>query len=612
MMRPWARGGWRVELVIVLVAIVALVLLGGANAYYVRIIELVLIYAMVGMALDVITGYGGQFSLGHSGLFAVGAYAASYGYLHMGIPFPLNALWAMAIAAVAGVIIAWPALRLSDLYLALATMAFAFIVQLAANDFDGITGGAGGVGGLAPAISRYGISAWLGEHYLWVVGLAFVVTWILLRRMTRSRWGRALIGMRDSEMLAASVGVDLRALKRGAFVLSAMVTGLAGALFAHLGFLSPDIFQLALSISFITIVFLGGSGTLIGSLVGAIVVVGVPERVTIDPNLNLVIYGALLIVVMIAAPRGVAGALQSVAERWRRTRSAPKPSVAVDVHEPATPGPRVRPSEPLDPRRALVATDVHKAFGGNTVLNGVDLTVGAGRLVGLIGPNGSGKTTLLNILGGQLIADAAELRIDDERVEQLGPPDRVRRGLARTFQHATLVPSLTVSENVMLGAHLRGAIPFVGAPFAVGRRLREERALGERAAALLEEVGVEPGYWHRRPEELPYGVTRIVEVAVALAAEPRYLMLDEPAAGLVEEEIERLAGVIDRCVGSGVGVLLVEHHLGLVLRLADSVVCLDGGKIIMSGDPETVARHPAVLEAYLGPAWATPATEVTP
>jgi len=604
------------EVAILAVVLVATVFVQGTNDFYLRIIELVLIYTMVGMALDLVTGYAGQFSLGHSGLFAVGAYSAVYAYLQMGIPFPFDILFAMLVAAAAGLVVGGPALRLADLYLALATAAFAFIIQLAANDLDWITGGAGGVGGLQPSISHSSYSAWLGDHYLWVVMVVFVVGWLSLRRLTQSRWGRALIAIREAGQVASAVGIGLRSVKLQAFVISAAVTGAAGALFAHLGYVSPDIFQLSLSIAFVTILFLGGNGTLIGSLIGALVVIGVPQEVEIDPNVNNIVYGALLIAVMIVAPRGVVGSAALAFDRLRRSASQPdSPAVrpgphatAIEEH-PAPSGSRRRRGAPASLNGSVRACDISKSFGGLHVLKDIDVHLERGELLGLIGPNGSGKTTFLNILGGQLPADAGSIFLDDMCIGGEGPARRAALGLGRTFQHGGLSGTLTVRENVMLGAHLRGTVGFAPAATLVARRLCEEDELRARADVTLDELGVEKHYRDRRPPELPYGTLRLVEVAVALAGMPRYLLLDEPAAGLAEEEIDRLAGVLDRSVASGVGILLVEHHLGLVLDLADRVVVIESGKLIMTGPPRDVAADPKVLEAYLGPDWARQATE---
>lgn len=594
------------ELALIAASMIVVWALSGSNAFYTRIIELVFIYAMVGASLDLVTGYAGQFSLGHSGLFAVGAYAGAYGYLHLGIPFPFDGLFAMAITAIAGFIIGFAPLRLADLYLALATAAFAFIVQLAANDLSGITGGASGLGGLEPAISRYSYSAYLGNHYIWVCGVAFVIAFVVLRRIVQSRWGRAMVTIRGAEPLASSVGIGVRGVKLKSFVASATVTGLAGALFAHLGYISPDIFVFSLSVSFITIVFLGGSGTLVGAIIGAVVVVGVPTRLNLSANLNLTIYGLLLVAVMIVAPRGVAGSLDEAIRRLRRPllQDKGKPELnAVGIEAGATTH-GYRNGSAVDADGRLVASDIEMQFGGLKVLNGVGLSVRRGELLGLIGPNGSGKTTLLNILGGQLAPAAGTIVLDGESIEQESTAARASRGIARTFQHAALSESLTVRENVMVGAHLQGGLRFSVAAASVSKRLGEERLLAKLAEENLARLGIPMRYRDRLPAELPYGVLRLCEVAVALAAEPRYLLLDEPAAGLVEEEIAALTTVLRDCVAGGIGIVLVEHHLGMVLGLSDRIVVLEGGQMIMDGPPDQVARDPKVVEAYLGPGWA--------
>jgi branched-chain amino acid transport system permease protein len=519
---------------------------------------------------------------------------------------------ALFVTALAGVAIGAPALRLADLYLALTTVAFAYIIATGANDWIFFTGGPGGVGGLQLQLSSHSWVRWLGNEYLWFVAGVFFAFWLLLRRIVRSRWGRALVGIRDSQSMAAAVGVRVDRLKLGAFVTSAACTGVAGALFAHLGYLSPDIFQLSLSIAFVTILFLGGAGTLYGSILGALFVVGFPEVVTINANLNLALYGVMLIAVMIIAPTGLSGipamAVGAVRDRLKPSADVLRESPESDKTTLQQVLPTPTGNDPSE-ARVLCATNIHKTFGGLRVLEGVEIEVSQGELVGLIGPNGSGKTTFLNILGGQLRADAGTVILYGRDATRFGVPRRAELGLSRTFQHGTLCPSLTVTENVMLGAHRRGEIPYAAAAWLVRRRLAEETMLRDQAESLLDEVGIADEYRDRRPEKLPYGILRLVEVAVALATNPKVLLLDEPAAGLIEEEIHRLAVVLRHCLSRDIGIVLVEHHISLVLNLAHRVLVLESGQIIASGEPHRVAREPKVLEAYLGPAWGQPAVE---
>lgn len=609
------------EVLILAGAIVAGIVAGDANPYWIRLIELVFIYAIAGMGLDLVSGYCGQFSLGHSGLFAIGAYTSAIAWTRLNVPFLVCVLLAVVISAATGVLVGGPSLRIGGLYLALVTLAFAFIVANIANDAQSLTNGPTGIGPLQPALSKRSFDKMIGQHYILAIAILLGIVWVLLRRVTGSRWGRALIAVRESEALAQAIGVRQRPTKIVAFVISAGAAGLAGALYAHLGYISPHDLTWQLSVTFLVIVFLGGIGTLTGAILGAAVVIVVPEKVSGSPDLQLVLYGVVLVVVMVLAPRGMFGAFAALGRLKPLTSWRARITTAFAVPAPAARAPATDPApddttsagragRPVLRRRAervdeLRASGVSKSFQGVHALRDASLSVRRGELLGLIGPNGSGKTTFLNCLGGQVKIDAGEILLGGSRVDNQTPALRARRGLFRTFQQGALCAGLSCFDNVMLGGHLLGRVGFGRALLSVHMRHREETALAGEAATLLEHLSVPREYWSRRPGELPYGLRRLVEIGVTLMGEPQFLLLDEPAAGLVDEEISRLDDVLRELLRRGMGIVLVEHHLQLVMNLAERVVVLDGGSMIATGGPAEVVASSAVKRAYLGEGWAS-------
>ena len=603
---------------------VAAMVVGNVSPFWERLTELVLIYALVSQALDLVSGYGGMFSLGHSGLFAIGAYTSAILFSNLGVPVLVCFVAAIGVTSLAGAALGGPSLVIGGLNLALVTLAFAFIVAQFLNDAQSLTNGPTGIGPLQPAYSSDAVDRVIGTNYLLVLALIMGIAWIMLRRVVASRWKRALVAIRESPMFAHAVGVRVNRTKITAFVVSAGFTGLAGALYAHLGYISPADLTYQLSVSFLAIIFLGGVGTLTGAVPGAAILIVVPQVISASPNVTLVLYGLVLVIVMVLAPSGIVGGITTLVRRARSfgnvARGSEPEAAVADVVEP---GERRLPlalrAKPVAKGRegaragngVLVASGVSKTYMGLRALQDVSVSVRAGELVGLIGPNGSGKTTFLNCIGGQVAADCGRIEIDGYRLDGRPPVTRAEHRVLRTFQHGALCRSLTCVENVMLGGHMDARTRFATALFSVRRRTAEERRLRTEAEDMLDYIGVPSVDFDRLPSELPYGLTRLVEIGAVLMAKPRVVLLDEPAAGLVEEEVGRLGQVMRDMLDQGVGILLVEHHVQLVLDLAKTVVVLDGGETIAEGTPSSVVSHPAVREAYLGHAWSEAAKTIS-
>lgn len=574
------------------IVVLALVLLPfvSPNLYWVHIAALAAVYWILVSGLNLVVGHAGQMAIGHVGLLAVGAYTGCATYTTLGWNPFLSLVAAMVVGTAAGLLIGLPSLRLKRFYFAMATLGFATIVPQLAVVWDGVTGG--GLGIAAPLFD--GPLGTETGFYWFVLALAAGATYVTWR-IARTNDGRGLIAIRDAEVAAESSGVPIFRLKLYVFTLSGALAGLAGALYASLqSYVTPDAFVFDLSMMFFVAVLLGGPGRIAAPLVATVVLTLLPELAAPLAEWSAFLYAALLLAVVLALPNGLGGLVTSIKDRVGRRRVPPWAKGDLDRLGDVL-GDRGTTDESA---RVLSVSGVEKAFGGVRALRGVDLEVAPGQIVGLIGPNGSGKTTLLNIVCGYYPIDEGTVRIDGTTVNDMRVQRRAALGLARCFQSPRVAGDLTVLENVMLGGYHGARTSFSTSMTGIGGGGREAR-LRERAQAALDVVGLSAQSTFRA-ELLSHSQLRFLEIARALVAQPRLLLLDEPAAGLSVEEIASLGELIESIAAQGVAVLLVEHHTDLVFDVCDSVTVLDLGGVLAAGQPDDIRRHEEVIHAYLG------------
>jgi ABC-type branched-subunit amino acid transport system ATPase component/ABC-type branched-subunit amino acid transport system permease subunit len=565
-----------VPLLILVLTLAGLALAVTGEGYTPFVLGLVALASLVGVGLNILVGLTGQVSIGHVGFYAIGAYVVAV-LTPQGVSFWLALPAASTIAGVIGALLAVPAMRVTGPYLAMMTIAFAFIVEHVTIEWRAVTGGQNGLMNVAqPALGRL----LDGERGLVTLSVLLAgVSLYLFHRLARAPLGKAMVAVRDSETAARAVGYNPVVVKTAAFALSAAFTGLAGGLFASLmTFVAPSSFPFSQSILFLLAVIVGGAGFTLAPVLGAAVIVALPELIAWLAEYRLLSFGTLLLVVLWLAPEGILGTLARYLPRSGTRSSA---STDFDLAAFLSAG----------ERSPLVVDGLTIAFGGVRAATGVSLSAEPGRVTSLIGPNGAGKTTVLNMIGGFYKPDAGSIRLGGRDLAGAPAWKVARSGIARTYQTTQLFGSLSVVDNVLAG--MRGGHP--GHPLA-GPASGEECALAE---GLLGFIGY-TGALDSPARDLPHVDRRLVEIARAVATRPKVLLLDEPAAGLMRADKAALGGVLRRLANAGIAVILVEHDMVLVMGVSDHVVVLDAGRPIASGSPEAVRRDPKVKQAYLG------------
>ena len=572
----------------------AIVLALTLNSYYVFVLASIALIAIVGIGLNVLLGLTGQVSFGHIGFYAIGAYTVAILTTKAGWSF--WPAWAAGtlLAAALGALLALPALRVKGPYLAMITIAFAFIVQHVAVEMRDLTGGQSGIMGILPP------QLWPGWGPEQTVAILAIITATLVligyALLARGSWGAAMRAVNDSETAAQSIGLNPLVIKTVAFTLSAAAAGLAGGLFAPLSsFVTAETFSFMQSILFVLVVIVGGAGTVAGPIIGALIVGVLPELLASLEAYRLLFFGALLLLVLWVAPEGAVGLWRQIVRRAGRAGAAVTPGgAAAGEAEPV--------SLPRRERAVLSAQGLGITFGGVRAVSDLSMRVPEAAVTSLIGPNGAGKTTALNMMSGFYRPSAGGFTLGSRDLAGL-PAFRISRaGIARTYQTSQLFGTLSVEENIVL-AMGRGRL---GGLFAAGRF--HGGAARAQARALLAFCGY-TGSPVLPAAGLAHVDRRLVEIARALATDPDVLLLDEPAAGLSREDKERLGALLRRIADAGVGVALVEHDMALVMAISDQLVVLDAGRRLAVGTPAQVQNDPAVKQAYLGESLDTPAPE---
>ena len=560
--------------------------IAGGSSYPLRVLSLSGVFAILVLGYQFIFGYAGALALSQGTFMGVAAYVSGVLDVQYGIAFDAALGFSIAAPVLLAWLVATPVLRLKTHYFALATLIIGQIVLLVATQWESVTGGANGIGGVS-GLSLLGTPVGSGLPTLLVIWSCVMLAAVFAWQVARGQLGAAWAIMRANETAAQSIGIDTARLRLVAFLLSAAFAGVAGSLYVHvIRVISPEVLGFPVMVTCLTIAVVGSKRRIAGAIAGAVLIVGLPEWLRFLRDTYLLAYGGVLLLVVVALPDGLVESAERLAARLLPARTTVQPAATLTW-----------PAMPRRGQMLLAVTGLTCRFGGVLALDGVSVSVLAGEVVGLIGPNGSGKTTLLNAVTGVFQAQGGQLRFAGDDITRRLPHEVARAGIARTFQTPVLVEEMSALDNVALARD--SARSSLGQALLAGlpdHRLAAKRA---EAAALLAMMGaakVAPAPC----QSLGGDMRRRVEIARALATGPRLLLLDEPAAGMDPREQADLAGRLREVAARGTAMVIVEHNMAFIAALADRLVCLDQGRLIADGDPAAVRADRLVVAAYLG------------
>jgi branched-chain amino acid transport system ATP-binding protein/branched-chain amino acid transport system permease protein len=588
---PWAQAKFR-PLVVGAVALVLLPFAMRMLGLGINSASQIVCFAIAALGLNMLVGFTGLTSFGHSAWFGIGAYAAAIAQKHwfggqIALPILFSLAFVAALSTVVGILI----LRRRGVYFALLTLAFVALTYTIAFRWTALTGGEDGIGDL----QRGGFGPVRMDnsevYYAFVALIALGVLYVLLR-VTRSPFGHVLVAIRENQQRASFQGYHVDRYRLGVFVLSAVVTGLGGALLGFLTYLvSAEAVSVELSGELLAMVVIGGMYHILGPALGVLFYILFRELFSIWTANWLLWFGLVFVGFVLYSPAGLVGIWAKLKRRWH---PAPEEAAAMNARHIDARAPLPGFLRPDARHSAVLEVDaVHKHFGGIRAVAGARLAIHSGEIHALIGPNGAGKTTLFNVASGLFPLDAGTVRLNDREIQRLAAHRICQQGLARSFQITNLFKGLSIYENLRLSLQARHA-----ARFNAWRDIDSYAEIHAECAELIRFLGLE-GIESIAGGELSYGGQRLLDLGIALGSKPQVLLLDEPLAGLAAAERERVSKLI-RSIATNIPVLIVEHDIDRVLGFSQRVTVMNQGEVLMAGTPDEVRADRRVQEIYTG------------
>jgi ABC-type branched-subunit amino acid transport system ATPase component/ABC-type branched-subunit amino acid transport system permease subunit len=566
----------------------AAVSLSITNSYYQLIMTLVLVWAIFGLSWNLLSGYTGLISFGHAAFFGIGAYTTALGQIY----FDLSPWFSIPIAAMlgglAGLLVGFPTFRLQGHYFALAMLAYPLAILYV---FEWL-----GFQEVTLPIKRDNPIAYMQFNdprlYTLLALVMLIGTILLTRAVERSRFGMALLAIKQNPAAAEAAGINTLAWKLRAISLSGAIAGAIGAFYAVvLLVVTPQsVFGMLVSAQALTVAMFGGVGTVWGPVIGSVILIPLAEALNAEagtrfPGIQGVIFGLAIICVILLAPEGLFWKVRDILRRRQLSQPSSEPPATATVTQLPVPVRRDRPAAPED--IILEVRNLSRSFGGLKAVQNVSFKLQRNDILGIIGPNGAGKTTLFNLLNGFLRPDTGEVLLEGRDVFARKPHELCEAGVARTFQIMRPFQRMSISDNVVVGAYVRA---------------KTDTKARELAADAIARVGLSP-IADRIAGELSTKELRLMELARALAGQPKILLLDETLAGLGHDEADEVVAVIQRLARDNITIAIIEHTMQAMVRLVDNFLVLDHGAVLLEGKPETVTRDTRVIEAYLGKKW---------